>query len=256
MLNIRHKFSFFPLLFLLIFSSCIQKQKDFKIISQKQIVLNSQIEEDSSILQIIEPYKDSLNKVMNQVIGYSDEILSSFKPESPLTNFVSDLLLEYGKLFLESKEVINYPIISIVNSKGLRTPISAGEVTVRNIYELMPFENYLVTLKLNGEQIQELFNHIVSEGGDGLSGATFIIRDKKAENIFINQKPLKIDEYYWVIAPDYLAQGGDHYTILTEASEIIESNYKLRELIIKKINALTEENKNIVAPKNQRIKTH
>lgn len=243
---------FFLSLFL-ISSSCIQKEKEFKIIDQKQITLTAHIPEDSTILKIIEPYKDSVNKVMGQIIGYSDELLTSYKPESPLTNFVSDLLLEYGKVLLKNNDAENLPAIAIVNSKGLRAPIPIGEITTRHIYELMPFENYMVAVKLSGNQIIELCNHIVSEGGDGLSGATFEMKNNSATKILINNKPVEKSKNYWVIAPDYLAQGGDHYVVLTKASKIIESGETLRDLIIKKIKELDKDNQKVIAPKNQRI---
>lgn len=253
MKNIKFVILFHSLITLTLLESCINRTSDFKIVNQKQISLSGDIVEDTVILNIIKPYKDSINLVMDKTIGFSDEILASYKPESPLTNFVTDALLEYGKDILIKNNHENLSTFAIVNSKGLRTVIPEGAITIRKIYEVMPFENSMTLLKLNGNQVEALFNHIVSEGGDGLSGATFSILNKQATDIKINNKPLSKNSFYWVIAPDYLAQGGDNYKILTQADEIIYTELKLRDLIIDKIKLLHSNNINLKAPKNIRI---
>lgn len=255
MKNINFIVLFYSLITLSLFSniSCTHKTVEFKITDQKQIALSQYIEEDNHITNIIKPYRDSLNYIMNQVIGFSDDVLASYKPESPLTNFISDILLEYGQNILLNNNLEKLPALAIVNSKGLRTVIPKGEVTVRNIYEVLPFENRLTILKLNGLQIQELCNHIVSEGGDGLAGATFTMAKNQANNIYINNQPLVENNYYWVIAPDYLAQGGDNYKILTQADKVIETDLKLRDIVIKKIKILNSDNTNLKSSKNSRI---
>ncbi len=186
----------------------------------------------------ISPYRDSLNKIMDQPIGKSTHVLNSYKPESPLSNFVADLMLEAGINFIKEHGEQQLPSVAVVNTKGLRAPLPQGVVTVGNIYEIMPFENSMVAVQLTGLQMQELFNHMVSEGGDGLSGASFIMSPPHAKEVLVGKEKLNDEQLYWVFTSDYIADGGDHYTIFGESDNIIYSPYTIRDLIMKKVQDL------------------
>lgn len=224
------------------------------IASQKQITIESSNLIDSSIYEFIIPYKDSLNKIMDQPIGNSSHVLSSYKPESPLSNFVADLVLEAGINFIKTHGEQQLPSVAVVNTKGLRAPLPQGTVTVGNIYEIMPFENSMVAVQLNGLQMEELFNHMVSEGGDGLAGASFTMSPPHAEEALVEKKKLNNQQLYWVFTSDYLADGGDHYTIFGESDTIIFSPYTIRDLIMKKVQDLQIMNLPIEASTLIRIK--
>src|SRR5688572_22911625 len=74
-------------------------------------------EADTSILNFIKPYHDSLEIEMREVIAVSDIAMDKAKPESLLGNFVAELLLEKGKAYNEG--VADF---SVVNYGGLRIP--------------------------------------------------------------------------------------------------------------------------------------
>ena len=163
---------------------------------------------DSKIDSIILPYRLELEKDMNIVLCYSKESLFNGKPESTLTNFCADLLLA------ESDSIcLRYPNVHIeiamINTGGLRVPIPKGQVKTQVMFELMPFENELVFLKLSGTELKTFIDHIASRGGDGISGMRFGIKDKKSINAEVQGKPIDNSKYYWLALSDYLANGGD-----------------------------------------------
>lgn len=225
------------LILALLIGSCTPKLSHY-IASQEQITIDSTSSIDSSIYKTISPYRDSLNKIMDQPIGKSTHVLNSYKPESPLSNFVADLMLEAGINFIKEHGEQQLPSVAVVNTKGLRAPLPQGVVTVGNIYEIMPFENSMVAVQLTGLQMQELFNHMVSEGGDGLSGASFIMSPPHAKEVLVGKEKLNDEQLYWVFTSDYIADGGDHYTIFGESDNIIYSPYTIRDLIMKKVQDL------------------
>ena len=109
-----------------------------------------------------------------------------------------------------------------------KASIKKGEVSVKNVYTVLPFDNYIVAIKLTGKQIQEALEHGVSaiEEGAGrfpqVSGLTFkYIRSEKAgsriKEIFIAGKPIELDKEYIVATNDFLAAGGDGYKAFGEA---------------------------------------
>lgn len=224
------------------------------IARQEQITIDSTSSIDSSIYKTIIPFRDSLNKIMDQPIGNSSHVLSSYKPESPLSNFVADLVLEAGINFIKTHGEQQLPSVAVVNTKGLRAPLPQGTVTVGNIYEIMPFENSMVAVQLTGLQMQKLFDHMVSEEGDGLAGASFTMSPSQANEVLVNNKKLNDQNLYWVFTSDYIADGGDHYTILKESSNIIFSPFTIRNLIMKKVKELQKNNLQVEPSKIIRIR--
>jgi 2',3'-cyclic-nucleotide 2'-phosphodiesterase (5'-nucleotidase family) len=238
--------------FLLLTTACKQ-QLNPQIAEQQQIVINSKKGIDSLMNKYIEPYRDSIEGIMNEVIGRSDATLKSFKPESPLTNFVADLTLQAGQQFIKESHLPSYPSLAVVNSKGMRSELPEGNITIRSAFEVMPFENYLVAIKLNGVQILQLFNHITDEGGDGLSGASFTIKEKKVAQPKVQGLPLSTQSYYWVFTNNYLAEGGDNYAIFSAGDTTISTQHLIRDIIIEGIKKLAAKDSQVTAPQNVRI---
>ncbi|TCO07769.1 5'-nucleotidase C-terminal domain-containing protein [Natronoflexus pectinivorans] len=236
------------ILFPLLIFSCNQ-QHSYQLENVDIIKIDDSIPQDENIVSVIKPYRDSLELIMNEVIGRNKSTIRSVKPESPLSSFVADLVLKAGKEFLIRQHADEHPVISVINVRGLRAPLPAGDVTIRNAFEVMPFENQMVAVKLNGKQIETLFNHIASIDGDGISGASFTLIEDRAEKIKIhNQKP-NPNSLYWVITSDYLAAGGDHYNIFQQSEQIITSRKTIRDLIIDHIKMLNK-NGEIIEPDN------
>ena len=237
----RFKNVLFILLLAGFISTSCQHQEKPHFSSSEIIELDSSIAASPQIESYIAPLRDSVETIMNEIIGQTKKKMFPKKPGTALSNFIADLLRDAAKNEIRKSNKGNLPLISVININGLRAPLPKGNITVGNIYSLMPFENQLVILKLSGEEITELFNHIGTSGGDGIAGATFTFRNQQVLNPKINENPLKNGQFYYVATSDYLASGGDHYTIFTKASEKHTSKHKIRDLIISHIRELTSQ---------------
>ena len=145
------------LLFILIFSC-----KGYKIIDIKSLNINAdniidQYEFDELDLSV---YRDSISNEMNRVINYSEVNMNVGCPEGLLGNFITDLSLLYIKKELR-EEKLN-PDFCILNNGGFRSSLNKGPVHIGDIFEIMPFENYLVILEIQGEQMKRLLNYILN----------------------------------------------------------------------------------------------
>ena len=143
---------------------------------------------DSRLIQIYLPYKKILEKDMSRVISYSEIEMTKAKPESSLTNFLADLLLNEGRDDAQKSGLNFQPQISYYNFTGIRASLPKGDITVENIFELMPFENEMVYVEFKGTQLQEFLDYIAFEGGDAMGGFRFVISDNKAKDITIKRK--------------------------------------------------------------------
>ncbi|PWD98118.1 5'-nucleotidase C-terminal domain-containing protein [Marinilabilia rubra] len=222
--------------------------------SSSQHPLDSSIINNPEIEAKIAPLRDSVEAIMNEVIGESKSDLFPDKPETPLSNFVADLLLDAAKKEIEATGKKPLPIITVINVRGLRTAIPEGKITVEDIFSLMPFENQLVLLKLSGLNVRKLFQHMGESGGDGLAGASFTFSEGEVKNAKTGGQAIENEEFYYVATSDYLASGGDHYTIFQQAVEEYEFPSKIRDLIISHIRALSKKGELIDPATNKRIK--
>ncbi len=238
------RLSFSYLLLITWFAVAISCKTNFVTTSsstQNISVSNHQTNTDSQLVQIYLPYKNILEKDMNRVISISEKEMVKKRPESYLTNFLADLLLEEAKIAAKTSQLKIEPSISYFNYGGIRTFLPKGEVTVEKIFELMPFENEMVFLQLTGSQIQEFLNQLAKKGGDCLGGVRFIISSEKAKEITINGIKLDFNKKYWLVTNDYVAEGGDGLEVFTQRLEMIKSEKKIRDVII---NHLERKQKN------------
>lgn len=69
---------------------------------------------DSTIVALYSPYKNILEKDMNRVLAIADNELVKDKPESLLTNFLGDLLLEQGANIAKQQDLNLVPDVSFL----------------------------------------------------------------------------------------------------------------------------------------------
>lgn len=204
---------------------------------------------DSTVLSFYKPYKQGLDSQMNAVIGVAAVNLERQKPEGLLNNFVADIMYQEGK-----KQKLDFDFVH-TNYFGLRNSIAAGPIKAFKVYELMPFENYFVTVTLKGTDVQELFNYIASLNGDPVSGARFSIRNGKATGIQINGAPFDPSREYTVLTIDYLANGGDKAEVYTRGIRRFDSSLRLRDAILTYIKEQQAQGKPVTSKLDKRIQS-
>lgn len=118
--------------------------------------------------------------------------------------------------------------VAIINGGSLRTGLAAGPVTARQVYGVLPFDNYLVAVRMSGRQLLETLEHGVSavEHGEGrfpqVSGISFSYRpDRPAGSRLVeatvNRVQVDPTAWYTVATLDFIAAGGDGYTAFGQA---------------------------------------
>jgi 2',3'-cyclic-nucleotide 2'-phosphodiesterase (5'-nucleotidase family) len=208
--------------------------------------------EDSTMLAIISPYRSSMQQQMNEVLGYSERALTKDQPEGILGNFTADVTLLMANKYYQadSNSVID---ICLLNNGGLRSSLPKGEIKMRNIYELMPFENKITILTVAGAKMKDLFDYVAHSGGMPVSGVKMGIRNEKAVNILINNVPFDSTRNYRVATSDYLAEGGDKMSFFQHPLGRTELRQKLRDAIAEYLRALTRDGKTVDVKLDKRI---
>lgn len=177
---------------------------------------------NDSIEEFIKPYKKELSHEMDRVIGYATNDVVRNRPEGSLGNFVVDATINY----LERKELIpEDQYICIMNHGGLRSPIAQGDITVGDIYKLMPFDNTVVVTKLPMNALDSICDYLSTSGGEPIAGFAM-----KNETCRLNN-PVGSDTLY-VVTSDYLFNGGDHMDFFEMHYEYNNTGVFLRDMLI------------------------
>ena len=181
----------------------------------------------SSMQTMLAPYAANVNQTMNTVIGSLAQPLEKKMPESSLGFFMTDAYLyQAEKVFGQKVD------LAFMNNGGIRiNSLPAGKITVGSIYELMPFDNLLVLLELNGSQLQALMDHIATRGGWPVSGGTYKVVNKKAVDIKVNNAALSPSGKYVIAISDYIANGGDDCVMLKNIPQV-NKGYLQRDALI------------------------
>ena len=202
---------------------------------------------DSSYIKMLKPYKDSLSKQMDKVIGFAVNTMYKKQPESALGNLLADCVKTMAEK--RYKKTVD---IGMVNFGGVRSYITKGDITVGKVFELMPFDDMLIIQQLRGDTLQLLLNRIAEKGGWPISGLTMQIKGNQALNIMIGGKALDTLAYYTVANSDYIANGGDDCNML---KPILQTNggYIIRDAIVDYLKMITEQGNPIDAKTEKRI---
>lgn len=191
--------------------------------------------ESNGLDSIIAPYRSDMEAQMNEEIGHSDTSLVKYNPESPLGNFVADVVYQYGRKFGESIKDIG-PVdmqlsMCLLNFGGLRAPINEGAITVGNIYELMPFDNTICIVKINPDKMREMLIYLREKQGQPVSNAKMILAKSK-QLIKIGGEDYNFDKDVYVITSDYLANGGDKMDFFKDPVRKWDSGILIRDALI------------------------
>jgi 2',3'-cyclic-nucleotide 2'-phosphodiesterase (5'-nucleotidase family) len=216
-----------------------------------ETLVDSSIPDDPGVDKMLAPYSPKVRELEVVVGKLGGELKKTGMGSSSLGNFVADGMRAQASLKLGK------PIdLAVMNSGGLRrNTIGEGELRARDIFELLPFENALVTIELTGEQVLKLLGVVVSSR-EAQSGArlTYLIKaDKSAE--LESAKLLDKDGHerdidpkatYSVVTIDYLINvGGARYAVLREGKNARPLGITLRDAIIGYVKSETAAGRDI-----------
>ncbi len=145
---------------------------------------------------------------MSPVVGHVARYMWATKPESNLSNLVSDILIWAGTEYGEKPE------LGVYNMGGIRAALSEGVVTYGNVLDVAPFENKICFLDLKGSDLLELFRQIARNRGEGVSSSVRMVMTKGGDlvSVKINGEDIDPERTYRMATIDFLAEGNDGMT--------------------------------------------
>ncbi len=204
---------------------------------------------DSNISKKVDEIKKQQEEILDKVIGVTKNTLDgSYEnvrtKETNLGNLIGDILLDKTKAD-----------ISLFNGGNIRDTIEKGNITRRDIVDVFPFSNTIVTKELTGTQIKDVLEHGVKLYPEKNSaflqvgGISYHFDPKQKEgekitDILKDGKPLDLNKKYVVATNDYIASGGDEFPCFSK-EPILKEFGSLESIVIKYIEYKKEISKSI-----------
>lgn len=239
----------FYIFFLLIMTSCKTVWHHASTESEQMRVSPVASYDDAEMVEMIAPYRDKLKDAMSVVLAENKTQLNKSKPGGQLGKWMADAMKQEAQMLSQKK--IDF---ALQNYGGIRIPnLTPGDITVGKIYELMPFENYMAILTVDGAVLQQVLNKIASNKWWPVSdGLRFTVNEGVATDIFINGNALSLDTQYVICLPDYIANGGDAFDMLLD-QEREDTEILIRDALINYLEKLTADGKSLDYSSDKRI---
>ena len=183
-----------------------------------------------------EQFNTELQPILGEVIGTAASEFTHARSDKG-----SNTLL--GAWASEMQRKVGKADIAIQNGGGLRRTLAAGKITVGDLYEIMPFDNYLVVFDLPGSEIKKAINHGIMNPNmtDGQFAGLKVEYDsrKPFESRILSitladGTPLDMNKTYKVVVNDFMFTGGDKYDF-SKATNVVETYIPIRDCLIDEI---------------------
>jgi len=204
-----------------VFSLSIQ---DGKVIGYEVKLIDADLAEDLAFgdNSVVQDYIDEITTaqdlILDVVVGQTGLTLMGER------NYVRSGETTLGNIIADSMLVVTSADIAITNGGGIRASIPEGDVTLGDVITVLPFGNIIATIELTGQEILDSLEHGTSSypGASGkfphVAGMTFdidldAVAGSRVVNLMIGGVSVNLSATYTVATNDFLAAGGDGYTI-------------------------------------------
>lgn len=171
-------------------------------------IFTDEITPDSQVAGLIRKATEKIQEIKNQKIcEFSHDLQRDYDQECPIGNLVTDAM----RFVLKAD-------LALQNSGGIQSNIRQGVFTLGDLYNVLPFDNEIVSMDLTGQDLLELLTlasslkrGVLQISGGGYSFSNRSLDDFELKSAFVAGVPLVATRTYRVTATSFLADAGDEY---------------------------------------------
>ena len=243
-----------------------------KIESNSLFEIKEDTAKDATVAAAAQKIIDRIDKEYGAVFAKSEVTLNGAKApngnrdsETNNGDLITDAMVWKILQDKESLTVDADHVVAVTNGGGIRKAINPGDVTKKNINEVLPFGNTVVTIYITGAELLEALEASTYCTPDAIGGfpqvsginytiSTAVAYDANAETYpastyygpksinrvtinSINGKEFKADDTYAVITNDFCGGGGDTYYAFAAATAKFDTGIPLDEVVMEYITA-------------------
>ncbi|MFA6540860.1 MAG: bifunctional UDP-sugar hydrolase/5'-nucleotidase [Bacteroidota bacterium] len=212
----------------------IDTVKDTILTFQSRLIecRTNEIKEDSVVSAKALEFEQLVNKSLSKIIGVLKTDWSrTYQGESNIGDWIADAMKAYAKTD-----------IAFQNSGGIRKDLLAGNITIRDIWEISPFGNTLVSFTVSGGVLREMLQFHIAASNDYCqsSGLTVVYRivdgKRMIHNIKVNGKLLDPAKQYSIVTNNYVAaQSQKYFGVTLDEKAVTQLNAIDRDVLIEAV---------------------
>lgn len=160
---------------------------------------------DPNVAEIVAAANRFLDRIAPQINRPVARIATTMRsgPQHPLGNLIADAM-----------RVTAGGDLAVMNSGGVRQALVAGVATYGSLFEVQPFGNKLVRVRVRGSDLRAYFARALERGAPNfhLSGARIVYHAGTTpglDSLTIQGRPVLDQAIYTVVLNDFSANGGD-----------------------------------------------
>jgi 5'-nucleotidase/UDP-sugar diphosphatase len=191
---------------------------------------------DSAVGTVLANYEKQLSEKLNVVVGSTPVALVGERADvrtrtTNLSNLVTDAMKDYT-----GADIV------ITNGGGIRASLPAGDITMGGVYTVLPFDNTLVVLELDGAGILKALEHglkLYPEQNGAFSQVAGLTAKfdpaapvgSRVLEVMVGDELLDLNKKYTVATNDFMAAGGDGYEWFMSAPVLFNAGDMLRDIL-------------------------
>jgi len=179
---------------------------------------------DSAWIGRVEHWNSGIGPIAAEVIGRTATALDRRRPEATIGNFIT-----------EAMRFVTDVDIAMQNPGGMRANLAAGEITRGAIYDIMPFDNTIVTERLTGDEVKlALEQGLRGERITQVSGLRYVVDLSRPAGSRVTAlaladgSPIEPGRLYKVAVNNFMAGGGDEFDVLANGREKTDTGLLIR----------------------------
>ncbi|WP_394521051.1 bifunctional UDP-sugar hydrolase/5'-nucleotidase [Pantoea sp. SGAir0184] len=171
------------------------------------------IAQNGAMMKLLTPYQLRAGKQLAVKVGSSDSV---FDGDRSKVRFEQ---MPLAQLILRAQMAATQADFAVISGGGIRTSLAQGEISWRDLLQIQPFGNQVVSVTLPGK---ELLNYLAtvanikadSGGFAQFSNISLVADGKSVSAVKINGEPLQLDKTYRMATNSFNASGGDGYPVI------------------------------------------
>jgi len=217
-------------------------EKTIMVAEAHNLPVSAAVSSDPDMAKLVRDYARRLDEQTNQVIGEAAHALEGESRdirtrETNLGNLLADLARQHAGTE-----------IGLVNSGMIRGSIPAGPVTLKQVMEVLPFDSSLASFTVTGATLKAALENSVSRLPQAagrflqVSGLAVVFdpaapSGSRINSVQVNGAPLNPARRYSVAATNFIAEGGDGYTLFLQATDRRDHQIPFRDMLLSALKA-------------------
>jgi 5'-nucleotidase len=159
---------------------------------------DDRVEPDPRVAKMVERYRARLGDLATRPIAFAPAPITR-QPEP-------DGISELGRLVADSERATAHAQIALVPPDWIRADLPAGRLTYADLFDVQPFGNELIRMKMSGADLRAVLDEQSAPGQPELIASGLPARIEPHED-------------YSVVAGEFLAAGGEGFSAMTRGTD-------------------------------------